>query len=86
MAVDNYETVERQTVDELIERRDDSSCIITSAPIEHYSIAELVELAKKLERKDVVITLRAEYSNFYQGVLVGLVKRENVSEKYNQFL
>lgn len=88
MGVDNYKTVEKQSVDEFIKNAiDNTSCVIcATAPIEHYTIEELIDLAEKLERKDVVITLKAEHSNFYQGVMIGLVKRKNVNEKYSKFL
>lgn len=87
MAVDNYKTIEKTSVDEAIEYAKESESIIAlSLPIEHYSIDELKELADKLEKEDFIIIIKAEYSNFYQGVLIGIVRRENVTEKYSKYM
>lgn len=78
MAVDNHKTVEKQTVAELIKNKRLDGAIFTSAPIEHYTIEELKELADIANEKDMAVVIKAEYSNFYQGVLVSLVYNDDV--------
>lgn len=85
MAVDNYATVEKSSVDDVIKDALEVDHI-TSAPIEHYTQDELKELAEKAKKNDLVITIRAEHSNFYQGVLLNFIKRKNINDTFKKFI
>lgn len=54
-------------------------CIICN-PIEYYSIEEIKELSKLAKENNLIISIKNETSNFYQGVLINLVKREIAKE------
>lgn len=84
MAVDNYTTVEKSSVNEVIETALKEDCII-SVPIEHYSQDELKEFAKKAKENNLLVTIKAEYSNFYQGVMVQLIKKD-IADKFLKYL
>ncbi|RKD22439.1 hypothetical protein SAMN02745883_00709 [Caminicella sporogenes DSM 14501] len=58
---------------------------IQTRPIENFTIEQLKELANKAEENNLLITISAEYSNFHQGVLVNLV-RKDIAEKLLQYL
>ncbi|SDO76037.1 hypothetical protein [Clostridium gasigenes] len=59
---------------------------IISIPIERFKIAELEELSNKAKKNNIVITLKAEYSNIYQGVLVNLIKRDIINDEFIKWM
>lgn len=81
MGVPSYKTTEKVEVNELIEKAVDGGAVFHSTAIEHYSLSELEELAKQAKDKGLIVTIKAEYSNFYQGVLVSVSKKED-AKKY----
>ena len=85
MAVDNYTTVSKSSVNKLIERAIEVEHI-TSAPIEHYTIKELKEIAELAKKNDLVVTIKDEHSNFYQGTMVQLIKRKNIDDTFIKFI
>lgn len=85
MAVDNYTTVEKSSIDDVIKDALEVDHI-TSAPIEHYTQEELKELAEKAKKNDLVISIRAEHSNFYQGVLLSFIKRESIDDTFTKYI
>jgi len=85
MAVDNYTTVKKSSIDDVIKDALEVDHII-SAPIEHYTQDELKELAEKAKKNDLVITIRAEHSNFYQGVLLSFIKRKNIDDTFKKYI
>lgn len=80
MGVDDYKTVGKTKIDDFIELAVKGECYIQCAPIEHYTIEELKEISKKAKKNDLVMTIQAEYSNFYQGIMINLLKREDVKK------
>lgn len=79
MAIDNYKTVSKIGVKEMIKKATKGDYIICN-PIEHYSIEEIKELSKLAKENQLLLTIKNETSNFYQGVLINLVKREIAKE------
>lgn len=53
--------------------------------IENFTIEELDILAEYAKENDMVITLRAEHSNFHCGVLVQLMKRD-VAKRFSDHI
>jgi NAD(P)H-dependent FMN reductase len=84
MSVDCYKTIEKSSVNEVIETVLEEDYII-AVPIEHYSQDELKEFAKKAKENDLLLTIKAEYSNAYQGILVQLIKK-NIADKFLKHL
>jgi hypothetical protein len=85
MAVDNYTTVEKASVEKMIETASKVNHI-TSAPIEHYSVDEIQLLAKLAKVNGLLLTIREERSNFYQGTLIQLIKKSVLSDETKVFL
>jgi hypothetical protein len=81
MSVDNYTTVAKMDVDELISNALKND-YITSAPIEHYAMTELIRIAEMAKKNDLMVSIREERSNFYQGVLLGVIKRKCINEMF----
>lgn len=80
MGVDDCKTVGKIDIDNFIEVAVKGECYIRCAPIEHYTIEELKEISEKAKKNDLVMTINEERSNFYQGVLINLVKRDDVKK------
>lgn len=79
MAIDTYETVPKMEIEKIIERA--LSCdFIISNPIEHYSIDEIRRLSELARKNDLIFSIKEERSNFYQGIMINLVKRSRVKE------
>lgn len=53
---------------------------ISSFPIEDFTTLELDLLAEYAKENNLLIALKAEHSNFHQGVLVSLLKKELIAE------
>ena len=85
MAVDNYTTVSKKEVDELVKEAIENDYIACN-PVEHYSKNELIELSEKARKNDLVVTIHAEHSNFYQGVLVHVIKRKNIDDTFVKYI
>lgn len=79
MGVDNYKTVPKMGVEKLIEETLNCECIMTN-PIEHYSIEEIRRLSELARKNDLIFSIKEERSNFYQGIMISLVKRTRVKE------
>lgn len=79
MGVDNYKTVPKMGVNNLIEEALTCGCIMSN-PIEHYSIEEIMELSKLAKKNDLIFSIREERSNFYEGIMINLIKRSRVKE------
>ncbi|URZ15314.1 hypothetical protein [Clostridium felsineum] len=58
---------------------------IQSKPIEHFTIEQLNELSEKARDNNLLITLRVEHSNVWQGTLVNLIKKE-IANKFLKYL
>lgn len=86
MGVDNYKTIKKQSVDDFIKDAERNVCVITSVPIEHYTQTELKQIADKAKDRGLIVTIKAEYSNFYQGVLIGLIHKEDASQEYKDYM
>lgn len=80
MSVHDYEKVEKRSVDEFLKERQESEAVFVSAPIEHFTVAQLKELTEKASGIGMTIIVKAEYSNFYQGVLVSLATNEDIKK------
>lgn len=80
MAVDDYRTAGKRDIDDFIEVTVKGECYIQCAPIEHCTIEELKEISEKAKKNDLVMTINEERSNFYQGILINLVKRDDVKK------
>lgn len=85
MAVHDCRTVGKSSVNDVISNALEVDHI-TSAPIEHYTQDEIKELAEKAKENDLVMTVRAEHSNFYQGVLLSFIKRKSIDDEFKQFI
>lgn len=85
MSVDNYTTIIKSSVDEVINHALETT-YITSAPIEHYSQTELKELAEKAKENDIVVSIKAEHSNGYQGVLLCFIKRDSINNTFIKYI
>lgn len=85
MGVPDYTSIEKIQVDELIQNALHGNAVFYSGAIEHYSLEELQDLAEKANKHNLIITLKAEHSNFYQGVMVSVCKRESV-KKYSNYM
>lgn len=85
MAVDNYTTVPKIDVEEMISHAIQNDYIIT-LPIEHYSMDELKRLSELARHNDLMLTIKEERSNFYQGILINLIKRSIAKKKANIFI
>lgn len=70
MGVIDYTQVEKKEVKELIEEFDKFESIFLVAPLEHYSIQDLIDLCKSAREKNLVMSIEFESSNFYYGSLV----------------
>lgn len=79
MGVDNYTTVSKTDIEDLI-----NSAVkvdyFASAPIEHYSLEEIKRLSELARENKLVLSIREERSNFYQGILIQLIKRTSLSK------
>jgi len=58
---------------------------INSLPIEWFTAEQLGEIAKIARKNDLMMCLRDEHSNFHQGVLVQLIKKD-IAEGFIKFL
>lgn len=85
MGVPNYEEAQKISVDELIENAVNEEAVSPAGAIEHYTQEELINLAEKAAKNDLIVSIKAEHSNFYQGVMVCVTKREHVVE-YIKFM
>ena len=79
MGVNNYRTVPKMGIEKLIERALNCEFIISN-PIEHYSIDEIRRLSELARKNDLIFSIKEERSNFYQGIMINLVKRKIVKE------
>lgn len=84
MGIDNYETVPKLGVEETV-RETTGINYMVSNPIEHYTAEEIRRMAELAKKNDLVLTIREERSNFYQGVLISLIKRSRLKEE-NYFI
>jgi len=58
---------------------------ILSIPIEDYETSELALLGEYAKENNIFISLKSEHSNFHQGVLIGLIRRE-LANKFIEYL
>ena len=79
MSVDNYKTVPKMGVNKMIKEALEVGYIITN-PIEHYSEDEIKEMAELARENNLILTISAEHSNFYQGILINLIKKSRLKE------
>lgn len=84
MSVDNYMTIEKASINEVIEIVLKEDYII-AVPIEHYSQDELKEFGKKAKENNLLVTIKDEYSNAYQGTMVQLIKKD-IADKFLKHL
>lgn len=77
MSVPNYKTIKKQSIDNFIKEALEDNSVMVVAPLEHYTQVELKEIADKAKDRDLIVTIKAEYSYFYQGVLIGIMHKDN---------
>jgi hypothetical protein len=53
---------------------------IISNPIEHYSIDEIKKLSEMAKQNDLLLSIKEERSNFYQGIMINLIKKSILKE------
>lgn len=70
----------KNKVEEMIKERLKNEAVFTSCPIEEFNIKELELLAEYAEENGLIVLLKAEHSNFYQGVLVELTRKESIAK------
>ena len=51
--------------------------------IEDFTKEQLIELSEKAYTNNLLMAIKAEHSNFHQGVLVALVRRDKARQMYN---
>ena len=56
---------------------------IQTRPIEDFTKEQLNELANKSAKNNLLLTISAEHSNFHQGVVVNLVRKDIASQLLN---
>ena len=54
--------------------------------IEDFTVEQLDLLAEEANKNNLLLTLRAEHSNVYQGVFVNLIKREEINSGFLECL
>ena len=79
MSVDNFETVRKVEIDKFLGDAFNKGYIM-SVPIEYYSVNEIKEISEKAKKLGLVISIRNETSNFYQGVLIQAVRKDSLLE------
>ena len=77
--VDNYTTTKKCEIDKFLEDALDCG-YINSVPIEHYTSEKIKEMSEKAKKLGLVISIRNETSNFYQGVLIQAVRKDALEE------
>ena len=80
MPIDNYKTVSKMEIKEMIDEALKHDYIISNA-IEHYSIDEIRKLSELARENDLILSIKEERSNFYQGIMICLIKRSIVKER-----
>lgn len=63
-------------IEEIIKEALEMDCAICY-PIEDFELDELKELSEKANKSGLVVILRAEHSNFHQGVLVEVFQKNS---------
>lgn len=53
---------------------------INSYPIEHFNLQEIDLIAEYARENDLIMILKAERSNFHQGVLIQLVRKDCIEK------
>lgn len=79
MRIDNYKTVPKMSVGEMIENALNRGLIISN-PIEHYSIDEIKRLSELARDNNLILSIKQERDNFYQGIMINLIERSKVQE------
>jgi len=69
----------RVKVEEVIQERLKNEAVFTCCPIEEFNFEELDLLAEYAKENGMIMFLKAEYSNFHQGVLVKLISKEKIA-------
>lgn len=59
---------------------------IVSIGIEKFSSEQLKELAEKAKKFNILVSLRAEYNNAYQGILVCLIRKDIMNDTFLNFV
>nr|DAF76805.1 MAG TPA: hypothetical protein [Caudoviricetes sp.] len=85
MAVDNYTTVRKRSIEEFLKDALEVD-YIEWIPIEHCSIDDLIKIADLAKKNDLVMTIKDEHSNFYQGTMVQLIKRKNIDDTFVKYI
>lgn len=74
-----------EKINELI--KDTLSCdYIKCIKFDDFTVEQLDLLAEEANKNNLLLTLRAEHSNVYQGVLVNLIKREEINSGFLECL
>lgn len=79
MSINDYTTTPKLGVEKMITEALDCNCIISN-PIEHYSMDEIIQIANLAAKHDLLFTIKEERSNFYQGVMISLIKKTKIEE------
>lgn len=76
---------EDEKINEFI--KDTLSCdYIKYIKIEDFTVEQLDLLAEEANKNNLLLTLRTEHSNVHQGVLVNLIKREEITDSFLECL
>ena len=66
-------------IEEMIKNALDTD-YLNSYHLEEFSVCELAALAEYAEENNIFITIKAEHSNFTQGVLVQLLRKDCIEK------
>ncbi|WFA10357.1 hypothetical protein [Tissierella sp. Yu-01] len=77
-------TNEEKNVEEMIKDALKMPCIF-SKPIELLTIREIDLLAEYAKENDIFLSIKAEHSNFHQGTLIQLV-RKDMLDKFIKYM
>ena len=85
MAVADYTIIRKRSIEEFLK---DALRVdyIEWVPIEHCSIEDLIKIAELAKKNNLVMTIKDEHSNFYQGTMVQLIKRKNIDDTFIKFI
>lgn len=85
MAVADYTMIRKRSIKEFLKNALEVD-YIEWVPIEHCSIEDLIKIAELAKKNNLVMTIKDEHSNFYQGTMVQLIKRKNIDDTFIKFI
>ena len=85
MSVGDYTIVRKRSIEEFLKDALEVD-YIEWVPIEHCSIEDLIKIAELAKKNNLVMTIKDEHSNFYQGTMVQLIKRKNIDDTFVKYI